>query len=71
MMKKLLLLFLCGTCVFCKPFPPKVVHRIHPNVTTKHVSEKTKNDMIILFRIWASMFVFSYPFIGFPFDKDN
>lgn len=71
MMKKLLLLFLCGTCVFCKPLTPKVVHRIQTNVTTKHVSEKTKNDMIILFRIWASMFVFSYPFIVFPFDKDN
>jgi len=70
-MKKLLLLFLCGTCVFCKPFIPKVVKQIQPNVTTKYISKKNKSDVITFFRIWASMVVFSYPFIGFPFDKDN
>jgi hypothetical protein len=74
MIKKLLLLLLVsisqGTKFFCKR-PLHTMPRIEKNVTTEKMKPITKNDMIFFFRIWATMFIFSYPFIGFPFDKDN
>ena len=74
MIKKLLLLFFIGisqgTPFFGKR-PLYSPHQIEQNVTTEQTKPITKTDMIIFFKIWATMFVFSYPFIGFPFDKDN
>jgi len=74
MIKKLLLLLFVsisqGTKFFCK----RPLHRfpqIEKNVTTEKTKPITKTEVITFFRIWATMFIFSYPFIGFPFDKDN
>jgi len=71
MIKKLLLLFLVSISQGTKFVSLRTMPRIEKNVTTEKTEPITKTDVITFFRIWATMFIFSYPFIGFPFDKDN
>jgi len=71
MIKKLLLLLLVSISQGTKFISLHTMARIEKNVTTEKMKPITKPDVITFFRIWATMFIFSYPFIGFPFDKDN
>jgi hypothetical protein len=70
-MKKLLLLFLVSISQGTKFVPLCSISCIEKNATIEKMKPITKTEVITFFRIWATMFIFSYPFIGFPFDKDN
>jgi hypothetical protein len=71
MIKKLLLLLLVSISQGTKFVPLHRLPQIEKNATTEKTKPITKTEVITFFRIWATMFIFSYPFIGFPFDKDN
>ena len=54
------------------------------NVTTQYYSSLTlnkeyyveskrtnRNDALTMFKIWATIFVFTFPIISFPYHKEN
>jgi hypothetical protein len=51
------------------------------NATTQHYPTLTlnkedeiaskRNDALTMFRIWATIFVFTFPIISFPYHKEN
>jgi hypothetical protein len=64
---------------FLLPFQNKTT-----NVTTQHYPNLTLNeerdteskssisdDLLTMFKIWATVFVFTFPIISFPYHKEN
>ena len=84
MLKKLLLFlsyislssqfFMTPKCFL--PFQNNTTNVTNPNLTPCHdykVAKKPVNcdDVLTFFRIWATLFVFTFPFISFPYDNKN
>ena len=69
MIKKLLLLLLACVSSGTPFFGKRQLYGIPYNVTIDKTKPTIKNDMIMFFKIWATMFIFLYPFIEFPVDK--
>jgi hypothetical protein len=64
---------------FLSPFQIKttnVTNQNYPNLTPCEeykVAKKPVNcdDVLTFFRIWATLFVFTFPFISFPYHNKN
>jgi hypothetical protein len=45
----------------------------YPISTPHEITQKRKkcDDALTFFKIWATLFVFTFPFISFPYYKEN
>jgi len=45
----------------------------YPSLTSHEITQKRINcdDAITFFKIWATLFVFTFPIISVPYHKDN
>jgi hypothetical protein len=45
----------------------------YPTLSPRDITQKQKNynDAVTFFKMWATIFVFTFPIISFPYHKDN
>jgi len=45
----------------------------YPILTPREITQKriNHNDALTMFKIWATLFVFTFPIISFPYHKEN
>ena len=45
----------------------------YPILTPREITQKriNRNDALTMFKIWATLFVFTFPIISFPYHKEN
>ena len=58
------------------PFQNKttnVTTQYYPTLTQQEITQKrtNRNDALTMFKMWATIFVFTFPIISFPYHKDN
>jgi len=58
------------------PFQNKttnVTSQYYPSLTLnkEYEIDPKRNDAVTFFKIWATLFVFTFPFISFPYHKEN
>jgi len=61
---------------FFLPFQKKTnssTTQYYPISTPREITQKQINcdDALMIFKIWASLFVFTFPIISLPYHKDN
>jgi hypothetical protein len=61
---------------FFLPFQKKTntsMPQDYPILTKDEITQKriNCNDAVTFFKIWATLFVFTFPFISFPYHKEN
>jgi len=62
---------------FFSPFQNKTNSSTMPqdytSLTPREIRQKriNCNDALTLFKIWATLFVFTFPIISFPYHKEN
>lgn len=47
--------------------------KYYPTLTPSDITQKQKkcNDAVTFFKMWATIFVFTFPIISFPYHKEN
>jgi hypothetical protein len=45
----------------------------YPSLTPREITQKrtNRNDALTMFKIWATLFVFTFPIISFPYHTEN
>jgi len=61
---------------FFSPFQNKTTNlttQYYPTLTPREIRQKRINcdEALTIFKIWASLFVFTFPIISVPYHKEN